>query len=83
MADKFLGRGQSGLKRRTHHGHMADKVWRRGQSGLKADTSGHMTDKLQGCGQSISRPVFFLRENPTVNCLGNFGELGAGGPNVF
>ena len=43
-----------------------------------------MADKHRGRSQSISRPAFFLlRENQTVNCLGNilFGDidLGKGG----
>ena len=55
---------KGGLKRCTHGEHMEDKVWRRGQSGLKVDTSGHMADKLQGRGQSISRPAFFPKREP-------------------
>ena len=60
-------RGGQGLEARPS----ALKADKRGRSGIKADNGGHMADKLRGCGQSISRPAFFLlRENPTVNCLG-------------
>ena len=59
-------------------------IWRthggKGLEARKADSSRtqgtrrthgeHKADKLWGRGQGISRPVFFLRENPTVNCLG-------------
>ena len=69
-------RGGQGLEARPSalNGHKADK--QRTQGGHKEDTwrtrGRDMAEKLRGRGQSISRPAFFLlRENPTVNCLGN------------
>ena len=57
--------GQTADTRRTKNGDTAKAESRRTQGG-------HMADKHRGRGQSISRPAFFLlRENPTVNCLGN------------
>ena len=62
--------------RPTHAGHMADK--RRTRSGQSVETrpkrSGHMADMLRGRARSWPA-VFFLRENPTVNCLGNDASL--------
>ena len=51
--------------RRTCGGHKADKVWR---CGHKADT--WRTSSGDAARAYRSQP-FFLRENPTVNCLGN------------
>ena len=68
---------------RTSGGQAVGKWWASGGQGLEArpkqttqdkwrTQAGHMADKLRGRGQSISRPAFFfLRENPTVDCLGN------------
>ena len=74
MADKWAHGGHVGPKRikghkadtrRTRFGGAAKRTQRRTQGG-------HMADKLRGRGQSISQPaLFLLRENPTVNCLGN------------
>ena len=77
--------GHKADKRRTRTGG-ASKAnnTMRGQGGAakpnKADKwrtqAGHMADKLRGRGQGISRPAFlFLRENPTVKCLGNYTSI--------
>ena len=67
-----------GAAKQTQGGHMADASKAdtgRTNGGHMADTrrtqGGHMADKLRERGQSIARQVFFLRENPAVNCLGN------------
>ena len=71
-------------KEKTRSGHMVDTEGNMADTrfggAAKADTrragtkrihGGHMADKLWERGQSISQPaLFFLRENPTVNCLG-------------
>ena len=53
--------------RRTQAGHTADKVWRRARI-----QGGHMEDKLQGRGQSISRPALFSSKREPRSKL--FGE---------
>ena len=84
-ADKVQKQGQgfSGhIVDKRQGGHMANKVWSRGQSGLRADTrrtrGGQRGRHMHG-GQAwgrdhIAASLFFLRGNPTVNCLGNFPE---------
>ena len=67
-AEKVWRRGHRGLK-----GHKADT--RRTQGGHKADTrrtrGGHMADTSgQAPGRGLAASPFFLREIPTVNCLG-------------
>ena len=79
MADKVWRRGQ----KRTQGGHMAN-TWR-GKFGdaaiedlRRADTrrtrGGHMPDTRRTSSgtrpEHIAASLFFLRENPTVNCLG-------------
>ena len=82
MADKVWRRGQSGLKAntradiwRTQGGHMADKV----EAGTRRTRGGHMADTWRTTSGDAARAYrgqpFFLRENPTVNCLGKNEKL--------
>ena len=78
MADA-AGPGHPGLKTdtgQTQGGRMADKVWKRGkrtQAGHKA-RGGHMAGTRRTSSGDAARAYrgqpFFLRENPTANCLG-------------
>ena len=70
--------GQDEMNTRwTHGGLMPDKVWRHGSGGHMPDKFGD-ADTMQTHGKQapgtrpehIAASLFFLRENPTVNCLG-------------
>ena len=68
------GAAKANNRRWTQGGQVADKDWRRGQS------QQHKADKWRTHGgqapetrpEHIAASLFFLRENPTVNCLGKY-----------